>query len=157
MIYYCLIFSSEEYALPSLVRWLCYCGLYDLCITLHTVHYTRSQTASGKPAWMKNNPQIFFHTLDLHKCVRSWLNMNSVLITFMWRFLSLQRFSRFCLENYDLEVCEDDQREFLNGWYFMVIISDVLTIIGSILKMEIQAKVSLCGFSFTILMDQISI
>ncbi|XP_056614691.1 mucolipin-2 isoform X2 [Triplophysa dalaica] len=52
----------------------------------------------------------------------------------------LQRFSRFCLENYDLEVCEDDQREFLNGWYFLVIISDVLTIIGSILKMEIQAK-----------------
>lgn len=31
--------------------------------------------------------------------------------------------------------------EFVNGWYIMIIISDILTIIGSILKMEIQAKV----------------
>lgn len=38
-------------------------------------------------------------------------------------------------------MCEDDQREFLNGWYILVIISDVMAIIGSILKMEIQAKV----------------
>ncbi|OCT56119.1 hypothetical protein XELAEV_18002037mg [Xenopus laevis] len=30
--------------------------------------------------------------------------------------------------------------EFVNGWYIMIIISDVLTVIGSILKMEIQAK-----------------
>uniref|UniRef100_A0A671N5E3 Mucolipin-2-like n=1 Tax=Sinocyclocheilus anshuiensis TaxID=1608454 RepID=A0A671N5E3_9TELE len=52
----------------------------------------------------------------------------------------LQRFSSFCLENYNQKVCEDDQREFLNGWYLLVIISDVMAIIGSILKMEIQAK-----------------
>uniref|UniRef100_A0A671SQ23 Mucolipin-2-like n=1 Tax=Sinocyclocheilus anshuiensis TaxID=1608454 RepID=A0A671SQ23_9TELE len=44
------------------------------------------------------------------------------------------------LANYNQKVCEDDQREFLNGWYILVIISDVLSIIGSILKMEIQAK-----------------
>lgn len=31
--------------------------------------------------------------------------------------------------------------EFVNGWYIMIIVSDVLTIIGSTLKMEIQAKV----------------
>lgn len=31
--------------------------------------------------------------------------------------------------------------EFVNGWYIMIIISDMLTVIGSILKMEIQAKV----------------
>lgn len=30
--------------------------------------------------------------------------------------------------------------EFVNGWYIMIIISDILTVIGSILKMEIQAK-----------------
>lgn len=52
----------------------------------------------------------------------------------------LQRFSRFCRENYSQDVCEDDQRDFLNGWYILVIISDVLSIIGSIIKMEIQAK-----------------
>ncbi|KAG7513492.1 hypothetical protein JOB18_009555 [Solea senegalensis] len=52
----------------------------------------------------------------------------------------LQRFSQFLHENYNRKVCEDDQREFLNGWYVLVIISDLMAIIGSILKMEIQAK-----------------
>ncbi|XP_032382386.1 mucolipin-2 [Etheostoma spectabile] len=52
----------------------------------------------------------------------------------------LQRFSRFSHENYNRKVCEDDQKEFLNGWYVLVIVSDLLAIIGSILKMEIQAK-----------------
>ncbi|KAL7396380.1 hypothetical protein ABVT39_004918 [Epinephelus coioides] len=52
----------------------------------------------------------------------------------------LQRFSRFSHENYNRKVCEDDQGEFLNGWYVLVIISDLLAIVGSILKMEIQAK-----------------
>ncbi|KAI7812386.1 putative mucolipin-2 [Triplophysa rosa] len=51
-------------------------------------------------------------------------------------------FSRFCLDSYNREACEDDRREFLNGWYFLVIISDVLTIIGPILKMKMQAKSS---------------
>ncbi|TNN69105.1 Mucolipin-2 [Liparis tanakae] len=52
----------------------------------------------------------------------------------------LQRFSRFFHENYSRKVCDDDQNEFLNGWYVLVIVSDLLAIIGSILKMEIQAK-----------------
>ncbi|XP_026879808.2 mucolipin-2 [Electrophorus electricus] len=52
----------------------------------------------------------------------------------------LKRFSKFCLKNYNHKVCEDDQRQFLNGWYILVIISDVMAITGSILKMEIQAK-----------------
>lgn len=55
--------------------------------------------------------------------------------------LFLQRFSKFCHKNYNRKVCEDDRREFLNGWYVLVIISDVMAIIGSVLKMEIQAKV----------------
>ncbi|XP_074524557.1 mucolipin-2 isoform X2 [Halichoeres trimaculatus] len=52
----------------------------------------------------------------------------------------LQRFSRFLHDNYNRTVCEDDQGEFLNGWYLLVIVSDLLAIVGSILKMEIQAK-----------------
>lgn len=53
----------------------------------------------------------------------------------------LQRFSRLLLENHGRKVCEDDQKEFLNGWYVLVIVGDLLAIIGSILKIEIQAKV----------------
>ncbi|KAI5626577.1 mucolipin-2 [Silurus asotus] len=52
----------------------------------------------------------------------------------------LQRFSKFCVWKYNHKVCEEDQWEFLNGWYILVIISDVLAIVGSVLKMEIQAK-----------------
>lgn len=52
----------------------------------------------------------------------------------------LQRFSRFLKENHNRKICEDDQGEFLNGWYLLVIVSDLLAIVGSILKMEIQAK-----------------
>ncbi|KAL4656049.1 mucolipin-2 [Arapaima gigas] len=52
----------------------------------------------------------------------------------------LQRFSRFFHVNYKRKVCKADQKEFLNGWYVMVIVSDVLAIVGSILKMEIQSK-----------------
>ncbi|XP_062251327.1 mucolipin-2 isoform X2 [Platichthys flesus] len=52
----------------------------------------------------------------------------------------LQRFSRFFHESYNRKVCEEDQKEFLNGWYVLVIVSDLLAIVGTILKMEIQTK-----------------
>ncbi|MBN3297122.1 MCLN2 protein, partial [Amia calva] len=52
----------------------------------------------------------------------------------------LQRFSRFFQVAYKRKVSETDQREFLNHWHILVIISDIMAIVGSILKMEIQAK-----------------
>lgn len=55
---------------------------------------------------------------------------------------SLQEFVNFFLLHYKKEVSVSDQMEFVNGWYIMIIISDILTITGSILKMEIQAKVN---------------
>ncbi|XP_008536405.2 mucolipin-3 isoform X1 [Equus przewalskii] len=51
-----------------------------------------------------------------------------------------QEFVNFFLLHYKKEVSVSDQMEFINGWYIMIIISDILTISGSILKMEIQAK-----------------
>lgn len=48
----------------------------------------------------------------------------------------------FLLENYGHKVSESDQTEFLNSWYVLVIVSDLMTIIGSVLKIEIQAKVN---------------
>ncbi|XP_013370003.1 PREDICTED: mucolipin-2 isoform X3 [Chinchilla lanigera] len=52
-----------------------------------------------------------------------------------------KRFLDFFLEKYRRHVCDADQWEFVNGWYVLVIISDLMTIVGSILKMEIKAKV----------------
>ncbi|XP_015265985.1 PREDICTED: mucolipin-3 [Gekko japonicus] len=55
--------------------------------------------------------------------------------------IRLQReFVAFSLHHYNKEISFSDQMEFVNGWYIMIIVSDVLTIIGSTLKMEIQAK-----------------
>ncbi|KAB0394420.1 hypothetical protein E2I00_019280, partial [Balaenoptera physalus] len=51
-----------------------------------------------------------------------------------------KRFLDFFLEKYKRCVCSADQWEFINRWYILVIISDLMTIIGSILKMEIKAK-----------------
>ncbi|KAL7984951.1 hypothetical protein Chor_003521 [Crotalus horridus] len=55
--------------------------------------------------------------------------------------IHLQReFVTFFQHHYKKEVSFSDLMEFVNGWYIMIIISDLLTIIGSTLKMEIQAK-----------------
>ncbi|ERE86693.1 mucolipin-2 [Cricetulus griseus] len=51
-----------------------------------------------------------------------------------------KRFLNFFLEKYKRHVCDADQWEFINGWYVLVTISDLMTIIGSVLKMEIKAK-----------------
>uniref|UniRef100_A0A8C9PAI5 Mucolipin 2 n=1 Tax=Spermophilus dauricus TaxID=99837 RepID=A0A8C9PAI5_SPEDA len=51
-----------------------------------------------------------------------------------------KRFLNFFLEKHKRRVCDADQWEFISGWYVLVIISDLMTIIGSILKMEIKAK-----------------
>uniref|UniRef100_A0A8D3EAH9 Mucolipin TRP cation channel 3 n=1 Tax=Scophthalmus maximus TaxID=52904 RepID=A0A8D3EAH9_SCOMX len=40
-----------------------------------------------------------------------------------------------------LVVPMSDKLEFVNGWYILIIVSDTLTIIGSVLKIEIQTKV----------------
>ncbi|XP_058514716.1 mucolipin-2 isoform X1 [Ochotona princeps] len=55
--------------------------------------------------------------------------------------LSLRkRFLQFFLEKYKRQVCDADRWEFINGWYVLVIVSDLMTIIGSIMKMEIKTK-----------------
>lgn len=54
----------------------------------------------------------------------------------------LKEFVNFFLLHYKKEVSVSERMEFVNGWYIMIISSDLLTIIGSILKMEIQAKVN---------------
>ncbi|XP_037626296.1 mucolipin-3 isoform X1 [Sebastes umbrosus] len=50
-------------------------------------------------------------------------------------------YTLYCKNNCGKEVSWSDKLEFLNGWYILIILSDTLTIIGSILKIEIQTKV----------------
>uniref|UniRef100_A0A6Q2XZP5 Uncharacterized protein n=1 Tax=Esox lucius TaxID=8010 RepID=A0A6Q2XZP5_ESOLU len=51
------------------------------------------------------------------------------------------QFVNFCHVQHGKQVPWSDRLEFLNGWYILIIISDTLSIIGSILKIEIQTKV----------------
>ncbi|XP_048394665.1 mucolipin-2-like isoform X2 [Stegostoma tigrinum] len=51
-----------------------------------------------------------------------------------------KRFVTFFQRRYSQRVCLSDRLEFLNGWYILIIISDLLTVTGSIMKMEIIAK-----------------
>ncbi len=68
--------------------------------------------------------------------------MNPVL-TFSLAF-SLQEFVKYFRSSLKRDICWGDRMEFINGWYILLIISDVLTITGSIIKIGIELKVSLC-------------
>lgn len=55
--------------------------------------------------------------------------------------LPTQEFSRFFRRRYGQSVCLSDRMEFLNGWYILLVISDVLTVLGTIMKIGIESKV----------------
>ncbi|XP_064258156.1 mucolipin-1 isoform X3 [Passer domesticus] len=57
------------------------------------------------------------------------------------RGLLLQReFSRFLRCRRGVTVSLSDRLEFLNGWYLLLVTSDVLTVLGTVLKIGIEAK-----------------
>lgn len=47
----------------------------------------------------------------------------------------------FFKETLDRKVSWSDRLEFINGWYILLIISDILTITGSVIKIGIESKV----------------
>ncbi|KAI6061494.1 Mucolipin-1 [Aix galericulata] len=59
--------------------------------------------------------------------------------------LPTQEFSRFFQRRYGQSVCLSDRMEFLNGWYILLVISDVLTVLGTIMKIGIESKVGGTG------------
>ncbi|TNN83715.1 Mucolipin-1 [Liparis tanakae] len=69
-------------------------------------------------------------TLSLLLCGRSIL-----------RGISLQReYVQFFRDTLGRKVCCADRMEFINGWYILLIISDIFTITGSIIKIGIESK-----------------
>ncbi|XP_041641269.1 mucolipin-1a isoform X2 [Cheilinus undulatus] len=51
-----------------------------------------------------------------------------------------QEFVQFFKDTLDRKVCWSDRMEFINGWYILLIVSDVLTITGSVIKIGIETK-----------------
>ncbi len=69
------------------------------------------------------------------------LLLHVLLIPLLLSLYVYQEFVQFFRETLDRKVCWGDRLEFINGWYILLIISDVLTIIGSIIKIGIESKV----------------
>ncbi|XP_072294306.1 mucolipin-3 [Eucyclogobius newberryi] len=81
---------------------------------------------------------VLFDCLIIITCSTSFcLCLRSVLTG-----IRLQKeYNQYC-KSYTLsEVPWSDKMEFINGWYILIIVSDTLATIGSILKIEIQTKV----------------
>ncbi|XP_035032646.1 mucolipin-3 [Hippoglossus stenolepis] len=77
---------------------------------------------------------VLFDCLIIITCVTSFTLCTRSVIN----GIQLQlEYSLYCNQ----KVPMSDRLEFVNGWYILIIVSDTLTIIGSILKMEIQTKV----------------
>lgn len=80
---------------------------------------------------------LLFDTCVIVVCLASLvLCTRSIVLALQLR----KRFQTFVLEKHQRHLCDYDCWEFINGWYILIIISDLMTIIGSILKMEIKAK-----------------
>ncbi|KAJ8408510.1 hypothetical protein AAFF_G00259240 [Aldrovandia affinis] len=80
---------------------------------------------------------LFFDSVIILTCLTSLILCTRSVIT----GIQLQfEYSAFFLMCHKKNVPWSERMEFVNGWYILVIISDSLTIVGSILKIEIQAK-----------------
>ncbi|KAM7388181.1 hypothetical protein PAMP_024375 [Pampus punctatissimus] len=81
---------------------------------------------------------VLFDCLIIITCITSsTLCTRSVLNGIKLQF----EYTHFCKIRSGKEVPLSEKLEFLNGWYILIIVSDTLTIIGSILKIDIQTKV----------------
>ncbi|XP_059588460.1 mucolipin-1 isoform X2 [Alligator mississippiensis] len=73
---------------------------------------------------------VIICTLSFALCARSIV-----------RGLILQsEFGRFFERRYGQVVSLSDRMEFLNGWYILLVVSDVLTVSGTIMKIRIESK-----------------
>ncbi|KAG8574371.1 hypothetical protein GDO81_009152 [Engystomops pustulosus] len=84
-----------------------------------------------------NHSRLAFDVIVIISCILSFiLCARSIL-----RGLKLQsEFATFVQTRHSLTVSISDRLEFVNGWYLLLIISDLLTVSGTILKIGIESK-----------------
>ncbi|XP_078114596.1 mucolipin-3 isoform X1 [Sander vitreus] len=81
---------------------------------------------------------VLFDCLIIITCITSvTLCTRSVINGIKLQF----EYTQYCKNRCSKEVPWSDKLEFVNGWYILIIASDIMTIIGSILKIAIQSKV----------------
>ncbi|KAG7491592.1 hypothetical protein MATL_G00005450 [Megalops atlanticus] len=94
----------------------------------------------------ENYARLTFDAMVVVVCVLSLLLCGRSIL----RGVLLQReFVQFFKNNLGRSVCWSDRMEFINGWYILLIISDIFTITGSFIKIGIESKNSssydVCG------------
>ncbi|TFJ95626.1 choline dehydrogenase [Platysternon megacephalum] len=80
---------------------------------------------------------MFFDVAVILVCVLSFILCARSII----RGLMLQHeLGHFFQRRYNQDVCLSDRMEFVNGWYILLVVSDVLTVSGTIMKIGIESK-----------------
>ncbi|XP_004068128.1 mucolipin-3-like [Oryzias latipes] len=90
--------------------------------------------AAGKSIYLT----VVFDCLIITTCIISFALCTRSVVTGIKLMLE---YSRFCDRRCGKDVPWSDKLEFVSGWYILIIVSDTLTITGSILKIEIQTKI----------------
>lgn len=84
-----------------------------------------------------NHSRLVFDIFVIISCVLSFILCARSII----RGLKLQReFAMFVQTRHSLTVSLSDRLEFVNGWYLLLIISDILTVSGTVMKIGIESK-----------------
>ncbi|NXL90297.1 MCLN1 protein, partial [Alectura lathami] len=84
-----------------------------------------------------NSFRLFFDVVVILVCSLSFILCARSIV----RGLMLQHeFGRFFQRRYKQSVRLSDRMEFLNGWYILLVVSDVLTVLGTIMKIGIESK-----------------
>ncbi|XP_053868622.1 mucolipin-1 isoform X1 [Malaclemys terrapin pileata] len=84
-----------------------------------------------------NTFRMFFDVAVILVCVLSFILCARSII----RGLMLQHeLGHFFQRRYNQDVCLSDRMEFVNGWYILLVVSDVLTVSGTIMKIGIESK-----------------
>ncbi|CAM2109677.1 unnamed protein product [Caretta caretta] len=84
-----------------------------------------------------NTFRVFFDVAVILVCVLSFILCARSII----RGLMLQHeLGHFFQRHYNQDVSLSDRMEFVNGWYILLVVSDVLTVSGTIMKIRIESK-----------------
>ncbi|CAG5863546.1 mucolipin-3 [Menidia menidia] len=81
---------------------------------------------------------VLFDCLIVITCIVSFILCMRSVIKGIWLMFE---YNQHCSKNGGRDVPVQEKLEFVSGWYILIIVSDTLTIIGSILKMAIQTKI----------------
>ncbi|XP_014834013.1 PREDICTED: mucolipin-1-like isoform X1 [Poecilia mexicana] len=126
------------------------------CYTFHITIVMDNKAHSGKvKIWLENkammreckDPSVSGHaesftrvTFDVIVCLMCLLSLLLCGRSLLRGIILQQEFVKYFKDTLDRKVCWADRFEFINGWYILLIISDIFTITGSIIKICIESK-----------------